>query len=1467
MKTRKKVYILILSALMILSMMPFSVFADAHTDSSTDGTPNTAVSEDEQSKSDDGQSSDSLDVDQKSVTDDGAKAKSADDKEEVTENENADKTKSSDDAKEQTTEEKNDAEDGEKDKTSTSDIVPFTGKAGGVEVNVEAPKTAFPEGTTMEVTKVDDKDVYKAIDDTMDGEVKTVKAVDITFRNTDGIEIQPTATIKVTLKSSAVAEAQCPVVVHVDKDEDGNFVGEKVDRFAADPGKEEVTFEAKKFSVYAVVEGSTAAEGRATLNFYGKDGLVATVYVKNGDTAADLEKIIYDPGAGILAEGDLFRGWNISTKNTEDGQEYTTDTDGKSIEDVRSFFESVDIKEGDVYNIYAMIFKAYSVQYKDEDGVTVHSETLINKTGEAVTYTVDFPYTPKNQDSQFQGWSVSSSSSDKIDPAPGEMTDQRYPNGTEVEISGHVTFQADPAEGFWLIFNENGKGASYVPPQFIEDGKHPTNPADPTRLGYTFDGWYTGAPATEGGDPTGTKVTDVSSLTLTQRTTLYAKWKVDDSANYTVIIWKQNLDGDGYDFGESIKLSGTPNTTINTVTRQGTGDNAYARINGTNKQYAGFHLDNFDQNVTISPEGNTVLNVYYDRNEYTFTFQDYGYTYTPTTGNNGTQYGIVDGEYVQLSRHNAGTYYNPSYYWTYGDSYWSEGPRYTGTRYTRSNNQSWQTIHTVTALYQQDISDIWSFTGTNGKSYPQIDPVTSWTPQNSSTYTARITRMETMPAENITFRHTTTDNTTRYFHYYVEAVDGSTGTRTYDGRQYSLYTDLPNDFNIVYYNDDFWNLNGFTRQAITKSNNQVVNLNPNGTINWTTLNNNYGGTDNHLYFYYTRNKYKINYMDGVYVDGDGSPIEETDHGHWGTSEDIYYQADISSYNKGGSDYYEPTRDGYVFEGWYINKDCTQPYTFTKMPEDGVTVYAKWVQKQYRVFMHPNVDRTDTSLDWGDQDMSFRVDYGEKIAGGSDVTGTRDDYELIGWYTDPECTKSFNFDAFELNDTTVTTPYDKTEPTELDKYGNPTSSENRDAVRNRFWIDKKLDLYAKWRAKLDGAKGINVVYSADDTDIPMDGTNAPTDPLDYLDSSEAVAGAASTPSDSDYQFLHWVVQKWDGEKYVDTETIVYPGDTFTVLKANAHRTNNPDSTGEKDKYLYTVQLRAAYGPKEAPTPTHITWYDNFTENPKEGTNYITDSDLQINEAVLIEPADRFTRPGYKFLGWAQVPTTNSEGQDLPGYKLEPRNLGENDVYLKYHEAADGVQAHFTAVGADGNTHTVSQVAADETFPYHDMYAVWEPITYTVVIRKHITGDYSDTTKSFTYTPSATLDSTQAKFTLTDYDKSKTEKKYEDLVYGTKVNVTEAQKDYTKTVTVTKFSDPDMKNQVGAPQTITDGSDITVDNYVLIEYNNTLEVIITGIKEHGGMIALLVVGIAAAAGAFMMQRHSRRRRHANADDAIQ
>ena len=85
-------------------------------------------------------------------------------------------------------------------------------------------------------------------------------------------------------------------------------------------------------------------------------------------------------------------------------------------------------------------------------------------------------------------------------------------------------------------------------------------------------------------------------------------------------------------------------------------------------------------------------------------------------------------------------------------------------------------------------------------------------------------------------------------------------------------------------------------------------------------------------FYYTRNVYTLNFMDGAYYDGNNNRInDEISQGQLNIISNIAYGANLTSYNSDGA--YKPTAPaGYVFEGWYIDSACTAPYTFTTMPE-------------------------------------------------------------------------------------------------------------------------------------------------------------------------------------------------------------------------------------------------------------------------------------------------------------------------------------------------------------------------------------------------------------------------------------------------------------------------------------------------------------------------------------------------------
>ena len=1221
----------------------------------------------------------------------------------------------------------------------------------------------IPENADLSVEEITKKsseyDTYVANTENAlgmeEGSAGYIRLFDIKIVDKDNPEVkyQPaegtTVDVKIELADS---ESNTLSVVHF---ADGNSHGDIVN---AETDKHSVNFEAKSFSIYAVVdEGEGGDNARMTLNFYGKDQttLLATVYIKNSDTLEQLHDIIYDPGAGDIDTSELFRGWIIDEPN------YTTADaeNAKDIAQIREWAESEEIQEGEVHNIYAMIYKTYSVTFKDEDGVTIHAKALIFKASDGSTsYQVQQPYTPKTQDEDFQGWYWTSPNGDGVKFKettvlngvtynPGDIWPQNIPipNESSVTIEDHVVFSPNVPKGYWLSFSENGKGASYTPPQFIPSAGDTVTeePAAPTRFGYTFGGWYTDENCTDGNRFTfGGKISG--------RTTLYAKWVPAQTANYTVIIW-QEKSGDtyasnvasgsrNYDFVEAITLNGNVGATIGAVRRStynnqrvtdGDGTQYYnALVNGVAKSYTGYHCATFDTDVTIVPEGTSVVNVYYDRNIVKYTFHyPYGYTYTETTGTSGTQYGYYNNEYVRIY-YNNGTWYRTRTGGMWG-GYTYSNP-YSGTRYTRSNNQSWQTYQEETGLYGETLN------------WPS-DSSIYWYPNGSSSGTTSGTRMTYKSA----FLPLDADMTVDYY--------GVSGSGDQEIRFCTQDLENPNNYTLQYsvsasnvgtfnVNDKFTGFYAYQTRSYTDgywggswSNwADVGKLDPSTGI--------YGkgvAVNDILEIRFNRIKNTIAFMDGSYFNGNGVKLDEENRGKLNETQEYYYEADLTSYNVGGAKYYTPAAPtGYAFGGWYADETCTRPYDFTTMPVTGVTVYAKWVQKQYRVFLHPNVPESDTSLEWGQtgQQMNFRVDYGGKINGGNQIMGERTDYELIGWYTDAACTKPYNFDAYVLNDTTVTAAYDKTVDMtdEMNKYGNivdPGSAYNSDV--DRFWITKKLDLYAKWRAKLVGAPGINVQYDA----VPGEGTfpgggTMHTDPLTYyLDRAEATAHAASIPSDDEKQFMYWVVQRWDETegKFVDTEEHVYPGDTFEVLKAYAHEEDiEPDPSTPDVNKKYTVQLRAEYEPKDAPKPTHITWYAN------NGTgDTVSDTALQINQTVDIRPATTFTREGYRFLGWARLTEVSNEagvvtsigGASPVNLKLD--NLDEDDLFLKYDSATGKFVATVNTGGGITPGKTISKIAADERLDYHGMVAVWQR-SYTVKVKKLVVGTNDDKNIEFAFT---------------------------------------------------------------------------------------------------------------------------------------
>ena len=1044
-------------------------------------------------------------------------------------------------------------------------------------------------------------------------ELSFTRLFDIKLVDADGNPLEPASAVDVQIRLKDVESVEDGTqVVH--------FAGEEETPEVIEPTVENdtVAFATEGFSVYAVI--GTGDFERLTVNFHNGDELIDTMYVKKSDQGSDeaLEKIIYDPGAGTIPNGYAFYGWSIGK------EDYSAAEPGSSIEDVRTYIKGLDFSDGDVLDVYAMWVTYYTVKYLDPDGINLGTDTArmaLPDVGESVEYTVNKNYSTDTEHN-FEGWHVHDGLDKIVDPA-GVTADTLIKNGTTIKITGNVEFSVSAPAGHWLVFNENGKHATYNAPRFIKSGEVTSAEGliEMTRNGYTFDGWYTGAPSTEGGDPTGQEFEFNHEISST--TTIYAKWKPATSANYTIIIWKESLTAGEYDFEETITIEGTPGQTINTVQPQGNGNGRYARINGVDKQYEGFRYDHHDTGVKIAPEGDSVVNVYYIRNTYTLTFQ---------------------------SRVGIGS-----------------------LRFT---------FREITARYGVDISSYFPIQTSQGFG-PFTNLIASWfnslvrwEPQNSTTFNKEVVYIDTMPAESITFYTDRSLASEKEMYYYVEALPGQTPVRTFNGKQFVLLAGpLGARYNFFTESEDFLEINGYEKFGSEPT------FNSQGQANGDTLR-----------CYYTRKLEIINYMDGSYFDGNNRRMS-TGSGQLYTATGIPYGSDISSYNKGGANYYKPAdKEGYVFEGWFIDKTCTSEYTFNRMPAGTINVYAKWRQIEYRVFLRPNAG-TDASLNWGsdNQATNFRVAYGDKV---SLPEGIRTGYKFLGWCSDSGLTTPVYATSLIMNETTVWDAYDKTiqenftDPS--NRWGNAIATSNADV--NRFWITKRYELFAKWGKVVIGADGVGVIYTAGN-----DGSNPPNDTFLYQDNTTAVAGSAPTANDGKV-FTKWVVQRWNGTDFEDTNVKVLPGQTFEVHVDDAkivdNETENVVSLAdvtEGKRYTYTIQVRAEYEDVEEETPTHITWYkndgsDEFYRNDTRGAH----GQLKINEAVTIyglgEDESIPTRGGYKFLGWSKFKenTGDHTGETAPNflvYNEDDENFYNGDI-------------------------PVEEVAADEVTPYDALYAIWQ-----------------------------------------------------------------------------------------------------------------------------------------------------------------
>ena len=333
----------------------------------------------------------------------------------------------------------------------------------------------------------------------------------------------------------------------------------------------------------------------------------------------------------------------------------------------------------------------------------------------------------------------------------------------------------------------------------------------------------------------------------------------------------------------------------------------------------------------------------------------------------------------------------------------------------------------ITAKYGQDISKQW----------PIYNGSSTWsTKKYGGTYQCNI---GTMPLGGTNFYGPETGDGSQTAYYYVQVLPGETGVETVDGIQYKLdHTDITPGSGSTITKEDQYPLTGYT-----------FNENISSKIE---------SKYNNARFYYTRNTYKIKFIN---------------NGKEDKSVDKKYQQSISNEN------YTPTRpssllDYYEFDGWYDNELCEgEAFDFSgkKMPAQNVTLYAKWTAKKINLTYNLNNPEGDVVKG------SKKLEAGTIANTVLPSATTTSDYSFAGWYY-------------------------------ADGNGNITS----DAYNTNEAITKDTSVIGKWLYNGE----LKVVY-----DPGTEGTNAkvPTDSNIYAGGAKVTVAKNATTT-SKKKFLGW-----------------------------------------------------------------------------------------------------------------------------------------------------------------------------------------------------------------------------------------------------------------------------------------------------------------------------------------------------------
>lgn len=530
-----------------------------------------------------------------------------------------------------------------------------------------------------------------------------------------------------------------------------------------------------------------------------------------------------------------------------------------------------------------------------------------------------------------------------------------YDTTTEIAADGSTVVEIYYDRSYYLM-SFDLVGGYGVEPIYARFGT-PISVDTPTKPGYTFESWTPSIPATMPADNTSYK----------------ASWKIGESG-FTVVFWYENANDNGYSVAGTYKPAD-----VAPGTEKKSEDYKNQNFTGRDTKHFTYNAAKAET-VTVKGDGSTVLNVYYTRNTYTLTFLGAGTT-------------LICAKVEHT--HSSDTCCDKSHWLSCnGYGFWGRCNADNcpvGYEHTHSNDCYGLTI---TAKYQADIHGNFPIKDGNDTIWWNVpDGCESFKPGTM------LGSIDTMPGENITFKKAGTQSGA-ILYYYIETLNGETGTYTQGGKSFKLYKQITLEKECrLTYSEEFHNITGFTQwwsdpKFDKMEQGGVAYAGGNGWSGYYIKDENY--------LCYTRNSYNLKFYNyNAEVPGKGGSVQ--------------YEAPLSGYQFTPEYPKDLEKNAYRFAGWYTTAECFDGtevnWETAKMPAADVTLYAKWVPNTHTVKTYLTKEAMEAGA--GSLTAIDNIPHGAKVGDVASVPADpkNGSYTFVGWFYIDETgeEKAFSFE--------------------------------------------------------------------------------------------------------------------------------------------------------------------------------------------------------------------------------------------------------------------------------------------------------------------------------------------------------------------------------------------------------------------------------------------------------------------------